>query len=887
MARGKCADHVVKLRPGLTRARLRAEILQLLQGQDVARMNGIGIAAQGLDLGDAERRRAQLQRRARLWAPDGGDLVRTVEAARQCENVVAAPLAGREGIARQRFEPLQEPRGHGGRAATLAGAADDDARRAHRHGEIMRRLADAPLGGRQAKLGAHRAVEESAGLCLRRPDGFVEPCEQHHVGIDEPRLQEAEDLQAWMRAHRTAHDLFSRHQIDERAIIDGAEGDRRIGLVGQFGEQGLEDVVALVLRRRLLRGRVDQRRQSRAMGRDPCGERGVARRVVERCQRAVQGRHQMGERIPVGTGDARAGGVGVAVGGQRTGGGDHLERPVAVRQHAAQHCNFQQSGEPLDLGAGLAEPGQRMGEQSQPLGGHAGALPAGEREARQHAIRRGRQRLAAGIVDGNVPACEIRPHAPRQRAIRRDQGGGDARFLKRAAHAQGQRQRLLALVGGDDQLDTRERLRDRALAKGGGIGGPALRRVGGAEGLAQQRDAGGEGCVWCAEVHDIVARHAQRRQQAMQRGLRMARRRIDALVGVALDQPPGRLVERAVEARQHHGALILPRDGGQQARGGAIGAGRSDGDDRRACVDPCEPRDLVIDQPALPGRGIDELARVENVGPGLRGNAEKLDGHRPVAVEFMGGEVLQLRPVGILDDHLVDQRGEVAGEMPGLRRRARHQQGFALVGLDLGSFDMGDRMRELARPCVHQPHQDHPALDGAHRVGHAVHGAIACVKQQSRLDAFQMPERHDVRQQHGGAGQAADQFARQGARGAACRHIDGGGREIERRHIGADAVHNVAVQQMLREGRQERHAGMDGQDPGSARHSAVPQDVERAMAASACAMAAGVPTCSQTPSSRSPCRRPFSAAAKKKGARRNTSAVSSANSSGLMMPTPE
>ena len=76
---------------------------------------------------------------------------------------------------------------------------------------------------------------------------------------------------------------------------------------------------------------------------------------------------------------------------------------------------------------------------------------------------------------------------------------------------------------------------------------------------------------------------------------------------------------------------------------------------------------------------------------------------------------------------------------------------------------------------------------------------------------------------------------------------------------------------------------------GSSRDTSLgrrPYSVERSTARSASAIDSGRPTCSQSPSSRTPNSRPSSAARKKNGASRKTSSATPSNSCGLMMPTP-
>lgn len=117
-----------------------------------------------------------------------------------------------------------------------------------------------------------------------------------------------------------------------------------------------------------------------------------------------------------------------------------------LRPGAAQQRQFEGlDGVPERAGC-AAEPKQRMlqereqGRRLQPL---AGCFRG---EAGKNAAWRIHQRVAAGIVEFEIPAGQRRHHPPRQRAIRRHQRG---RFVQmpRLAHSYCNRQRLHLRVG--------------------------------------------------------------------------------------------------------------------------------------------------------------------------------------------------------------------------------------------------------------------------------------------------------------------------------------------------------------------------------------------------------------------------------------------------------
>ncbi len=91
------------------------------------------------------------------------------------------------------------------------------------------------------------------------------------------------------------------------------------------------------------------------------------------------------------------------------------------------------------------------------------------REAREHAGAGIGQRVAARIVDRDVPAPERRQHAARERAVGRHQCGGPALRLDRLAQRHRDRKRLVLRIGGLDHRQSGEpggQMRGRPRAAG-------------------------------------------------------------------------------------------------------------------------------------------------------------------------------------------------------------------------------------------------------------------------------------------------------------------------------------------------------------------------------------------------------------------------------------
>ena len=123
--------------------------------QDILRIDGVGVAAQRLDAGDAERTGAKFGGRTGLRSLDGSDGVGLVERAGESKIGLAALLgrSNRLGAgARRRDDALEKARGDGRLRSAFPGAAENRLLGAERGDEIMRGLTDAPLRRRKAEL---------------------------------------------------------------------------------------------------------------------------------------------------------------------------------------------------------------------------------------------------------------------------------------------------------------------------------------------------------------------------------------------------------------------------------------------------------------------------------------------------------------------------------------------------------------------------------------------------------------------------------------------------------------------------------------------------------------------------------------------------------------
>src|SRR5262249_34281894 len=127
-----------------------------------------------------------------------------------------------------------------------------------------------------------------------------------------------------------------------------------------------------------------------------------------------------------------------------------------------------------------AEPRERMLDEGKERSRRKPAERRIRREPREPSGGGVRKRIAAGIVDRDLPALQRREHAARQGAVGRDQGRGLVRRLDRFAQANGAGERFSPGVGGFDDRHGFERALDprRDIASGeplpalGGGGGP-------------------------------------------------------------------------------------------------------------------------------------------------------------------------------------------------------------------------------------------------------------------------------------------------------------------------------------------------------------------------------------------------------------------------------
>ncbi len=104
----------------------------------------------------------------------------------------------------------------------------------------------------------------------------------------------------------------------------------------------------------------------------------------------------------------------------------------------------------------------------------------------------------------------------------------------------------------------------------------------------------------------------------------MPERRVVLGIPIGRDAQPSLFVETEIEAGQDDGAARRARNRGKQVGGGAIAAGRPDGDHRAPGAAALNAMHLLGDEAHAPGRRIDEIMGGQDPGPLLHGYVEEI-----------------------------------------------------------------------------------------------------------------------------------------------------------------------------------------------------------------------------------------------------------------------
>ncbi len=453
------------------------ERLQRLQFEDPLGVDGVGIAAQRFDPRDAELATGRSSTGGRGAGRGSGGLVWGLSISRASASHSRAARAQRAaiGVAGERVDPLQEARCDCRRTRALQRARHHHGARAHRHREIMRALADAPLRRRQPDLRAHGPIEKGVALGLRRPDRFVETRKHDEIGVEQARFEKTKDLQSRMRALRPSYRCAGRETVEQGAIVVEPERMPRAASAPSAPASS------------------NSRSSTRSSSRLARSARARRARRDRRGARAIQASDRARLPPPSRKGASAASTASATLSISRPFVRDALYGAMRVRVQRLRARRRSARASPDRAGLRAARRSRSPARGLACARGPAAArrLVAKEREKRDIGIRSRRpssaaranaparvvaQRFAAGIVDGNIPAPKFGADAARNGAIRRDQRGSGVGRLENFAQADRDGQGLLALVGGFDQADPGQRLRAFA-AMPRDIAAPVRRRV--------------------------------------------------------------------------------------------------------------------------------------------------------------------------------------------------------------------------------------------------------------------------------------------------------------------------------------------------------------------------------------------------------------------------
>ena len=424
---------------------------------------------------------------------------------------------------------------------------------------------------------------------------------------------------------------------------------------------------------------------------------------------------------------------------------ERMRKPVGagLRPRPAQHRALQRS-----IAAACApvrvQPQQRMLEQRQQRHRREPAERRLGDQPREHAGRRVGQRVAAGIVDRHVPARQRRQHAPRQRAVGRDQRGGLARRLDRLAQRDRDRERLLLGVGGLDHRDAtpahashapqsparRERCCQMSVAAAGRSASETRRsRPCGAGGRARRPPRARCRCAAAVPAWRI-ADGRPRRDAAGSRGRR------------GPDQLPGRVVEVGVEAGQHHGAV-------RQAWRWSRSASRSPASSRSSRPrSPArraggEPRRLGGDQQVAPRGRLDRVPfRRGSLGHCSRAILRKSSVICQYSSSSSGTRSSSRSQRHLARRHVVHQAREIVGQ---------RQRGGRAVG---DQRRLPARRRACRRPPISGPARPSSMLrssppSASGRSSALPVRSLVAASANSDLVLVDVADRHDARQDRG------------------------------------------------------------------------------------------------------------------------------------------
>ena len=755
----------------------------------------------------------------------------------------------------------------------------------------------------------HRPAQPGIGARRRRPHALDQSAGDDAVGLDQSRFQRAVDVKRSTRPLRSPHRTIGECGLEHLGIIGQRHQQAALRLLGeQVVEGGGKRKARLPLERpRNAVGVSRQSDQQLAMPRSDLGEIVGPRRreTFHRRQcwlqrgdqrvnaiehgilkprphlRSMQQRRflfaKLGELIPE-TCEIQRQPLG-----------------ASLRPRPAQQRQFERLDRSTVRASRRAEPAQRMLEQREQCRRLQAVCGGFRHQPCKNSSRSLDQHIAAGIVEVQIPAFQCGHHPPRQRTVGRHQRG---RFLQMSglAHRNCDCECLHFRIGRFDHRevlhavgDMRGDFRPRQSIM------PLRRCVGRTHRLRQQHVAPAN----CGRLEnlDIAAADAEALEEGMHGKLRMARCGMFGeaafVVALAADALPRAFVELGIEPRQNDGALRQLCNHVQEFCGRRHRSGRT-GRDHRAGVMGGEAFGFRIDQKIAPRRRFDLSDFGKIFRPRLSRDLQELERELPILIEGIRHQPIQRLPSHAARDHVVHQPREIAGQRQRRSRTADHER----------------RRTRALRPRRHQPRKRQPALQFAKSGRQLQRGGSATgilFLGENQFVFVDVAERHDARQQHGLCAELFEKDFPHQPSGTAGGKIERGFGQPFRLRACRKALDQPAVDQRRDNGAQERHGRGNVEDAHGLPDSKIrlhhgmglfgarirragkgegPYATLSRNASSAAAIASGVPTCIQVPSSLSPNSRSCSLAASNILVSENSPLGAPANTTGEIIATP-
>lgn len=232
---------------GATQPRIgrRVQRVERAEAEDLAGVDRVRIADQGLDSGNGEPVRAGGDRRAgrgagRCGNRRGGRVERGSE--RQPMGAAGAHRGQRRGAVplwqagEQVRQAVQPARGDGFRLGIADGAGQHDLGRGDGLLIVMRGQADLAFGQQKAEIVPHLAVQPGVRRGLRRPDSVVEAAEDDEIGLGRAGLQRAADEDRGVDGFRAADGAALQDGEEQGLVVEGGKRPAGLRLAPEFGD---------------------------------------------------------------------------------------------------------------------------------------------------------------------------------------------------------------------------------------------------------------------------------------------------------------------------------------------------------------------------------------------------------------------------------------------------------------------------------------------------------------------------------------------------------------------------------------------------------------------------------------------------------------------------